>query len=78
METIKQTIIRTMPEIKLTKIPLEYALKLYEEKKELSCAEYEELFNSSKERMKKTDREELLKHFKLKPDSSKYEFVKDI
>lgn len=77
-DNIKTTIIRAEPRLIKVKIPLETALNIYEEKKELSCAEYEELLNSSKTNMKKTVREEFLKHFKLKPDSSGYEFVKNL
>ncbi len=78
MENIKQTIIDLVPKKEVLKISLEAALKYFEEKKEISCAAYEEFYNSSKNHMKKADREELFKHFKLKPDSSGYEFVKDL
>ena len=78
MESIKKIIIRDIPIIRIIKVPLKSALEYYEEKKEISCAEYENLYNSSKTQMKKADREELLKHFKLKPDSSGYEFVKEL
>ena len=78
IESIQNMTVIKEPQPTYIKISLSQAISLFEEKKEISCDEYNDFYEHSKKIMKKADREELLKHFKLKPDSSGYEFIKDL
>ena len=78
IESIQKAPVIKEPQPTYIKISLSQAISLFEKEKEISCNEYNDFYELSKKILKKADREELLKHFKLKPDSSGYEFIKDL
>ena len=71
-----KTIIERTPKPRKIKLSLSEVISIFENKKEISCGEYNDFREISQKLLRKKDREEILKYFKLKPDSSGYEFIK--